>query len=107
MLRLLRDQLSSQLSPSSDRRAAAAGAVRRNFWRLLLEGAVDPDQVLDAVVMTAAMAAADEATREALIQRVMRDAAGAGTPPLPSRGPARSCGRSVTRMPPRPSPPSS
>ncbi len=80
MLRLLRDQLSSQLSPSSDRRAAAAGAVRRNFWRLLLEGAVDPDQVLDAVVMTAAMAAADEATREALIQRVMRDAAGSSAP---------------------------
>ena len=88
MLLLLRDQLSSQLSPSSDRRAAAAGAVRRNFWRLLLEGAVDPDQVLDAVVMTAAMAAADEVIREALILRVMRDAAGAVHP---AAAVARAC----------------
>jgi len=88
MLRLLRDQLSSQLSPSSDRRAAAAGAVRRNFWRLLLEGAADPNQVLDAVVMTAAMAAAGETTRQALVQRVMGNAAGSAHP---ATAVARAC----------------
>jgi hypothetical protein len=85
---LLRQQLSSQLSPSSDRRSAAAGAVRQGFWRLLLDTAVDPDQVLDAVVMAAAMTAADEATRQSLIERLMTDAASS---PHSAAAVARTC----------------
>lgn len=80
MLGLLRDELSARLSPFSGRRGDTAEAVRRHLWRLLLDTAVDPNQVLDALVMASAMAVGDKPTRQALVRRIMADAASSSSP---------------------------
>ena len=71
IVNLLRVELASRLAPPSTRHADAMTAVRQSLWRPLLEVSGDPFQVLDSIVLAAAMTSADEASCAAIAARVL------------------------------------
>jgi hypothetical protein len=87
MIGLLRRELSRQLAYPG-RREDTVDAVRRTWWRLLLDTATDMSQLLDTVVMVGAMDFADPAVCQALIRKVMTRAV---SEPNPSSAIARAC----------------